>query len=43
MFKKILCILMATVLVLSFAACNDEVSFQTGSSDDYSYDQGESS
>lgn len=43
MFKKILCILMAAVLVLSFAACKDEISLQTGSSDDYSYDQGESS
>ena len=34
---------MATVLVLSFAACNDEVSFQTGSTNDYAYNQDESS
>ncbi|MBR6509088.1 MAG: SGNH/GDSL hydrolase family protein [Clostridia bacterium] len=43
MFKKILCVLMATVLVLSFAACNDEVSFQTGSTNDYAYNKDESS
>lgn len=40
MFKKILCVLMASILILSFAGCKEDIAFQTGSADDYSYDDG---